>query len=376
MLFDELGAGTDPQEGAALAISILDEVHGRGARVMATTHYPELKAYGYNRPGVINASMEFNVDTLSPTYRLLIGVPGRSNAFEISQRLGLPEHIIDTAKNYTGTETHEVESMIASLETSRIQAEKDAEESARLVAEANELRADLDRKIAEYEATKEELTKKAKEKARKIVDAAKREAEDVIDELHKMQHRANEAVKEHEIIDARKRLEDATPAQENRVLKKQRQLNARAQELKAGDEVKVLSYGQRGTLLKKDKSGEWAVQIGILKMKLPEEDLEYIKPEKVKDTVNVSSVRNRSQAVKLELDLRGERYEDAMHRTEKYLDDALLSNYHQVSIIHGKGTGALREGIQQLLKRHPRVKGYHFGNANEGGYGVTVVEFK
>ena len=376
VLFDELGAGTDPQEGAALAISILDEVHGRGARVMATTHYPELKAYGYNRPGVINASMEFNVDTLSPTYRLLIGVPGRSNAFEISQRLGLPEHIIDTAKNYTGTETHEVESMIASLETSRIQAEKDAEESARLVAEANELHADLDRKIAEYEATKEELTKKAKEKARKIVDAAKREAEDVIDELHKMQHRANEAVKEHEIIDARKRLEDATPAQENRVLKKQRQLNARAQELKAGDEVKVLSYGQRGTLLKKDKSGEWAVQIGILKMKLPEEDLEYIKPEKVKDTVNVSSVRNRSQAVKLELDLRGERYEDAMHRTEKYLDDALLSNYHQVSIIHGKGTGALREGIQQLLKRHPRVKGYHFGNANEGGYGVTVVEFK
>lgn len=376
VLFDELGAGTDPQEGAALAISILDEVHGRGARVMATTHYPELKAYGYNRPGVVNASMEFNVDTLSPTYRLLIGVPGRSNAFEISKRLGLPDHIIETAKSYTGTETHEVESMIASLETSRRQAERDAEESARLLEESNALRADLDAKIAEYEATKEQLTKQAKEKARKIIAEAKQEAESVIDELHKMQHRANKAVKEHEIIDARKRLEDAAPQEENRILKKQRQLNARAQTLQVGDEVKVLSYGQRGTLLKKDKSGEWHVQIGILKMKLPEEDLEYIKPEKVKDTVNVSTVRNRSEAVKLELDLRGERYEEAMHRTEKYLDDAMLANYHQVSIIHGKGTGALREGIQQLLKRHPRVKNYHYGNANEGGYGVTVVEFK
>lgn len=376
VLFDELGAGTDPQEGAALAISILDEVHGRGARVMATTHYPELKAYGYNRPGVINASMEFNVDTLSPTYRLLIGVPGRSNAFEISKRLGLPEHIIEASKAFTGTETHEVESMIASLETSRLEAEKDAEESARLLAEANALRADLDAQMAEYEAKKEALENKAKEKARKIVDEAKREAEEVIDELHKMQHRANQAVKEHEIIDARKRLEGAAPAQENRILKKQRQQNARAEQLQAGDEVKVLSYGQRGTLLSKDKTGDWVVQIGILKMKLPEDDLQYIKPEKTKDTVNVSTVRNRSQAVKLELDLRGERYEDAMHRTEKYLDDALLSNYHQVSIIHGKGTGALRDGIQQLLKRHPRVKGYHFGSASEGGYGVTIVEFK
>ncbi|WP_010303677.1 endonuclease MutS2 [Kurthia senegalensis] len=376
VLFDELGAGTDPQEGAALAISILDEVHGRGARVMATTHYPELKAYGYNRPGVINASMEFNVDTLSPTYRLLIGVPGRSNAFEISKRLGLPEHIIEASKAFTGTETHEVESMIASLETSRLEAEKDAEETARLLEEANELRADLDAQMAEYEAKKETLENKAKEKARKIVEEAKREAEEVIDELHKMQHRANKAVKEHEIIDARKRLEGAAPAQENRILKKQRQQNARAKQLRVGDEVKVLSYGQRGTLIDRDKTGDWVVQIGILKMKLPEDDLQYIKPEKTKDTVSVSTVRNRSQAVKLELDLRGERYEDAMHRTEKYLDDALLSNYHQVSIIHGKGTGALREGIQQLLKRHPRVKGYHFGSASEGGYGVTIVEFK
>lgn len=374
VLFDELGAGTDPQEGAALAISILDEVHGRGARVMATTHYPELKAYGFNRPAVVNASVEFDVETLSPTYRLLIGVPGRSNAFEISKRLGLPDHIIETSKGYTGTETHEVESMIASLEESRLKSEKDSEESARLLQEAKELQAELDAKLKDYDELKESLEKKAKEKAKKIVEDAKRESEAVIDELHKMKTNANKIVKEHEIIEARKRLEEATPV-ENKVLKKQRQINARTQQLQKGDEVRVTSYGQKGVLVEKASNNEWVVQIGILKMKLEEADLEYIKPEKVKDSVNVSNVRGR-EAVKLELDLRGERYEDALYRTEKYIDDALLSNYHRVSIIHGKGTGALRKGVQELLKRHPRVKSYAFGSASEGGYGVTVAELK
>ncbi|GEK30066.1 endonuclease MutS2 [Kurthia zopfii] len=374
VLFDELGAGTDPQEGAALAISILDEVHGRGARVMATTHYPELKAYGFNRPAVVNASVEFDVETLSPTYRLLIGVPGRSNAFEISKRLGLPDHIIETSKGYTGTETHEVESMIASLEESRLKSEKDAEESAHLLQEAKELQAELDAKLKDYDDLKESLEKKAKEKAKKIVEDAKRESEAVIDELHKMKTNANKIVKEHEIIEARKRLEEATPV-ENKVLKKQRQINARTQQLQKGDEVRVTSYGQKGVLVEKASNNEWVVQIGILKMKLDESDLEYIKPEKLKDTVNVSNVRGR-EAVKLELDLRGERYEDALQLTEKYIDDALLSNYHRVSIIHGKGTGALRKGVQELLKRHPRVKSYAFGSASEGGYGVTVADLK
>lgn len=374
VLFDELGAGTDPQEGAALAISILDEVHGRGARVMATTHYPELKAYGFNRPAVVNASVEFDVETLSPTYRLLIGVPGRSNAFEISKRLGLPDHIIETSKGYTGTETHEVESMIASLEESRLKSEKDAEESARLLQDAKELQAELDAKLKDYDELKESLEKKAKEKAKKIVEDAKRESEAVIDELHKMKMNANKIVKEHEIIEARKRLEEATPV-ENKVLKKQRQINARTQQLQKGDEVRVTSYGQKGVLVEKASNNEWVVQIGILKMKLDESDLEYIKPEKLKDTVNVSNVRGR-EAVKLELDLRGERYEDALQLTEKYIDDALLSNYHRVSIIHGKGTGALRKGVQELLKRHPRVKSYAFGSASEGGYGVTVADLK
>ncbi|MGA3676539.1 endonuclease MutS2 [Lysinibacillus agricola] len=375
VLFDELGAGTDPQEGAALAISILDEVHGRGARVMATTHYPELKAYGYNRPGVANASVEFDIETLSPTYRLLIGVPGRSNAFEISSRLGLPESIIDRAKSFTGTDRHEVESMIASLEATRRQSEDDAERSRELLIESEDLRKELQEKVLAYEERKEALDKKAKEKARKIVDEAKIEAESIIADLREMRKNADQVVKEHELIEARKRLEEATPLENNKVLKKAAQVKARAQNLVVGDEVKVLSYGQRGTLLEKVSNSEWVVQMGILKMKISDSDLEYIKPEK-EPVQRITGVKNRNSQIKLELDLRGERFEDAIIRTEKYIDDALLANYGRVSIIHGVGTGALRQGIQTYLKKHKRVKSFRFGEAGEGGFGVTVVELK
>lgn len=373
VIFDELGAGTDPQEGAALAISLLDEVHGRGARVIATTHYPELKAYGYNRPGVANASVEFDVETLSPTYRLLIGVPGRSNAFEISKRLGLPDHIISHAKSFTGTDSKAVDSMIASLEKSRREAEQDAERTQEVLVESEQLKKDLAKQLAEYEQQKERLEEKAKEKARKIVDQARTEAEAVITDLRKMQLNQGSSVKEHELINAKKRLEEAMP--QNRILKKAAKDNAE-KPLKPNDEVKVISFGQKGTLVEKVSKNEWIVQIGILKMKLPESDLSYTKPEKQKETRTMATLKDRDSHIKMELDLRGERYEDALARVEKYLDDALLSNYHQVSIIHGKGTGALRQGVQQYLKKHSRVKSYRFGEAGEGGSGVTVAELK
>ncbi|WP_342505360.1 endonuclease MutS2 [Sporosarcina sp. FSL K6-2383] len=372
IIFDELGSGTDPQEGAALAISILDEVHGHGARVMATTHYPELKAYGYNRPGVANASVEFDIETLSPTYRLLIGVPGRSNAFEISKRLGLQERIIERAKTFTGTDRGEVDSMIVSLETSRVQSEKDAEQTHEVLLETEQLKRELEGRLAEFESMKERLEEKAKEKAKKIVEEAKRESEAVISDLRAMRLNVGANIKEHELIEARKRLEGATPVEAKKVVK----AKVAPRPLQAGDEVKALSYGQKGTLIEKVSSTEWVVQIGILKMKLDQSGLEYVKPEKEKPTFVTTSVRGRDSHIKLELDLRGERYEDAIFRTEKYLDDALLSNYHQVSIIHGKGTGALRQGIQQYLKNHSRVKSYRFGEAGEGGHGVTVVELK
>ncbi|QHJ71655.1 endonuclease MutS2 [Planococcus halotolerans] len=374
VIFDELGAGTDPQEGAALAISLLDEVHGRGARVIATTHYPELKAYGYNRPGVANASVEFNVETLSPTYRLLIGVPGRSNAFEISKRLGLPEHIITHAQSFTGTDSRQVDSMIASLEKSRRESEQDAERSSEVLKESEKLKEELAAQLKQYEQKKEQLEEKAREKARKIVDQARTEAEEVISDLRKMQLNQQGSIKEHQLIEAKKRLEGAAP--ENRILKKAAKDKQREVKLKPNDEVKVISFGQKGTLVEKVSDKEWIVQIGILKMKLPESDLSYTKPEKEKETRTMATLKDRDSYVKLELDLRGERYEDALARVEKYIDDALLSNYHQVSIIHGKGTGALRQGVQQYLKKHPRVKSYRFGEAGEGGSGVTVAELK
>lgn len=375
ILFDELGAGTDPQEGAALAIAILDETVDRGARVMATSHYPELKAYGYNRPSVVNASVEFDIETLSPTYRLLIGVPGRSNAFEISKRLGLSSNVIDHAKSFTGTDRHEVESMIASLEESRLRSEREADEAHLLLEDAQKIRAELEERLRIYDEKKENLEKKAKDKARKIVDEAKKEAESIIAELRKMKENAALSVKEHELIDAKKRLDNAAPIDDNKVLQKAVAARERKQNLQVGDEVKVLSYGQKGSLLQK-AGNEWVVQIGILKMKLPESDLEYVKPEKEQATRPMMNVKNRNSIVKLELDLRGERYEEALIRTEKYLDDALLANYPRVSIIHGKGTGALRQGIQNFLKNHKRVKSYRYGEAGEGGFGVTVVELK
>lgn len=375
ILFDELGAGTDPQEGAALAISILDEVVDKGARVMATTHYPELKAYAYNRKGVINASVEFDIETLSPTYRLLIGVPGRSNAFEISKRLGLKDSIINQAKSYTGTDRREVESMIASLEESRRRAEQEVEEAHEILEEAQQLHAQLEEKLSAFNEKKESLEQKAKEEARKIIEDAKKEAEHIIKELREMQQNANQVIKDHEIIEAKKRLEDALPA-ENPILKKQAKIRERAQNLQPGDEVKVLSYGQKGTLIEKVSDNEWVVQIGILKMKMDESDLEYVKPEKEKQRITLTTVKNRNSHVKLELDLRGERLEDAIMKTEKYLDDALLANYSRVTIIHGKGTGALRQGIQEYLKKHKRVRSFRYGEAGEGGLGVTVVELK
>ncbi|KAF0824449.1 endonuclease MutS2 [Cytobacillus firmus] len=374
VLFDELGAGTDPQEGAALAISILDEVYKRGARVIATTHYPELKAYGYNREGVINASVEFDIETLSPTYKLLIGVPGRSNAFEISKRLGLNDQVIETARSYIGTDTNQVENMIASLEESRRQAEADMAEANDFLKSAEKIHKDLQKQMAEFYEQKDAMYEKAAEKAGDIVEKAKAEAEEIIRDLRKMRMEKHAEVKEHELIEAKKRLSDAAP-QMSTAKNKLKPKNTK-HAFEAGDEVKVLSFGQKGHLLEKVSENEWQVQIGILKMKVAEKDLEYIKSPKPVETKPVATVKGRDFHVSLELDLRGERYENALLRVEKYIDDALLAGYPRVSIIHGKGTGALRQGVQEYLRNHRSVKKIRFGEAGEGGTGVTIVEFK
>jgi DNA mismatch repair protein MutS2 len=374
VLFDELGAGTDPQEGAALAISILDEVHNRGARVIATTHYPELKAYGYNREGVLNASVEFDVETLSPTYKLLLGVPGRSNAFEISKRLGLNDRVIQAARSHVSEDTNQIDKMIASLEASKRQAEIEQEEARDYLKQAEQLHQDMQKQMIEFYENKDAMLEKAAEKAGEILEEAKSEADKIIRDLRKMRIEKHADIKEHELIDAKRRLEAAVPEikkSSNLVSKK-----AKKHTLSPGDEVKVLTFDQKGTLLEKVTGNEWQVQIGILKMKVKEKDLEFISTPKPVETRPMAIVRGREADVKLELDLRGERYEAALLRVEKYIDDALLSNYPRVSIIHGKGTGALRQGVQEYLRNHRSVKKIRFGEAGEGGSGVTVVEFK
>ncbi|MDF2855042.1 MAG: recombination and strand exchange inhibitor protein [Neobacillus sp.] len=374
VLFDELGAGTDPQEGAALAISILDEVHKRGARVIATTHYPELKAYGYNREGVLNASVEFDVESLSPTYKLLLGVPGRSNAFEISKRLGLSDRVIQSARSHVSEDTNQIDKMIASLEDSKRQAEAEQQEARDYLRQAEKLHQDMQKQMQEFYENKDAMLEKAAENAEKIIDEAKSEAESVIRDLRKMRIEKHADIKEHELIDAKRRLEAATPE----ITKSAKQTGKKSKKptLMPGDEIKVLTFDQKGTLLEKVSGSEWQVQIGIMKMKVKEKDMEYIGAPKQVETRPMAIVKGRDNDVKLELDLRGERYEAALSRVEKYIDDALLSNYPRVSIIHGKGTGALRQGVQEYLRNHRSVKKIRFGEAGEGGSGVTIVEFK
>ncbi|MBC1476501.1 endonuclease MutS2 [Listeria welshimeri] len=374
ILYDELGAGTDPQEGAALAIAILDASHEKGASVVATTHYPELKAYGYNRVHATNASVEFNVETLSPTYKLLIGVPGRSNAFDISRRLGLSENIITEARSLVDTESADLNDMISSLEEKRNLAETEYEEARELARGADALLKDLQKEITNYYQQKDKLMEQAREKAANIVTKAEVEAEEIIHELRTMQLNGAAGIKEHELIDAKTRLGKAKPKTINKTIPQAPKQKPHV--FQVGDNVRVLSLGQKGTLLNKISDKEWNVQIGIIKMKIKTIDLEYIQPETPKKQRIITSVHSSDSPAKSELDLRGERYEDALQKVDKYLDEALLAGYPQVAIIHGKGTGALRTGVTEYLKNHRMVKSIRFGAAAEGGNGVTIVEFK
>ena len=370
ILFDELGAGTDPSEGAALAMSILDHVRNLGALVMATTHYPELKAYSYNREGVMNASVEFDVETLSPTYKLLMGVPGRSNAFDISKKLGLSLNIINKAKTMIGTDEQEINNMIESLEKNSKRVDEQRIELDRLVKEAQATHDELAKQYQQYQNYEKSLMDEAKEKANQRVKSATKEADAILKELRELRDQKGADVKEHELIDKKKQLDDQYEAKSI----KQNVQKQKYDKIQVGDEVKVLSYGQKGEVLELVGEEEAVVQMGILKMKLPIEDLEKMKKKKEKPTKMVT--RSNRQTVTTELDLRGYRYEDALIELDQYLDQAVLSNFEQVYIIHGKGTGALQKGVQQHLKRHKSVKTFRGGMPSEGGFGVTVASLK
>jgi len=374
VLFDEIGAGTDPQEGAALAMSILDEVIQTGARVIATTHYPELKAYGYNREKVVNASVEFDVETLQPTYRLLIGVPGRSNAFDISKRLGMKDRVINRAKSHIGVDSTSVENMIAALEKAQINAEKEYEEAHRTLKESEKLHYQIDKMWKELEHRKQEIYWKAEEKAEKALKQAREEAEEIVEEIRKM--KTDSAIKEHEFIEAKKMLEEAQPELTDKQKSEKARGSSEQKELQPGDEIKLLTINQKGTVLEKISDKEYLVQVGIMKVKVKRNDLQLLGRKKDMAEKPLATVKGSNYHVRPELDLRGERYEDAMIRLEKYLDDALLAGYAKVSIIHGKGTGALKKGVQEFVKKHPRIASNRTGAMGEGGSGVTILELR
>lgn len=380
VLFDELGAGTDPQEGAALAISILDQVGQIGAFVMATTHYPELKIYGYNRSGTINASMEFDVDTLSPTYHLLIGIPGRSNAFDISKRLGLSSSIIDQSKQIIDGESQDLNEMISDLENQRKMTETEYLEMRHYVDESESLHHDLKEAYELFFEEREKELNKAKAKANEIIEEAQAKAEGIISDIRQMQLRSTSSsnVKEHELIDVKTQLSDLkheeTHLAKNKVLQKAKVKKT----FKAGDDVMVETFGQRGTLVNKVGNKEWQVQLGILKMNVSEDNMTLLAPEK-EPTRRMTSVRSDSggsrSSVKTQLDLRGKRFEEAVAEVDQYIDAALLAGYPQVTIVHGRGTGALKKGVQDYLKNNRRVKKYEYAPPNQGGDGATIVSF-
>ena len=377
VLLDELGAGTDPAEGSALAIAILEHIIAKGCRTIATTHYSELKAYAYNRKGVINASMEFDIATLSPTYRLLVGVPGRSNAFAIAERLGLDLDIIQKAKVQVSAEDKMVENMIASLEENRISAETERQEAEQLRLEMDKLRQKLEDEKRRFEEQKEKLLLKAEQDAKQAVIKARREADEVIQELRKLAMEEGASIKEHKLIEAKKKLEQAEP---ELVQAKKRSVANKKQKLSVGDDIKVFSLNSRGSILELHK--DYAlVQLGIMQMKVKLDDMELIQAAStVKDSPKKAPgamlKRAKDDSVKLELDLRGEALEEAILEVDRFIDEAFLDNMGQVYIIHGKGTGILRSGIQDFLRRHKLVKAFRDGAYGEGGNGVTVVQLK
>lgn len=376
VLLDELGAGTDPAEGSALAISILDYIHQIGCRIIATTHYSELKAYAYQTKGTINASMEFDIQTLSPTYRLLVGVPGRSNAFAIAERLGLSRRIIEHARTQVGEEDKRVESMIASLEENRLVAEAERESAERLRHEAEEMRRKLEAQQMKFDEQRDKLLEKAERDAREAVAKARREADEVIADLRRMAQEEAGGVKDHRLVEAKRRLDQAAPELRE---KQVRAAKKRPERIEAGDEVRVVSLGQKGHVVEIVSSTEATVQLGIMKMKVVLTNLEKIGSPVQKKPAHQAAVtvkRTRDDSVRMELDMRGLNMEEALIEADRFLDESFLGNLGQVYLIHGKGTGVLRTGMQEYLRRHKHVKSYRMGNYNEGGAGVTVVELK
>lgn len=373
LLLDELGAGTDPQEGAALAMSILEDLRLRQVKTMATTHYPELKAYGIETAYVQNASMEFDTASLRPTYRFMQGVPGRSNAFEIAKRLGLSDVIVGDASKQINQD-NDVNRIIEQLEEQTLESRKRLENIRQVEQENLKMNRALKKLYNELNREKETELNKAREQAAEIVDLALAESDDILKNLH-----SKSQLKPHEIIEAKAQLKKLAPEKvdlsKNKVLQKAKKKRAP----KVGDDIIVLSYGQRGTLTNQLKDGRWEAQVGLIKMTLEEKEFDLVQAQQEapvkKKQVNVVK-RAGGKGPQARLDLRGKRYEEAMEALDAFIDQALLNNMAQVDIIHGIGTGVIREGVTKYLQRNKQVKSFGYAPQNAGGSGATIVTFK
>ena len=378
VLLDELGAGTDPVEGAALAQSILEKLHGAGARTIATTHYSELKNFAYSRTRMENASVEFDRASLRPTYRLLIGKPGRSNAFEIAQRLGLPPELIEGAKSFLSAEQIQFAELVRNLEKSQQEAEADRAAAARLVEEAKAIKDKHEQLVAELAQKREAILSKAGEEARMLVKTAKNEAETAVRELREKLSAESARAREKAIQETRGRLSNLQRKARRAVPEKFYGGQVPAM-LCAGQEVFLPRFNQRGHVIEPPGKGEKEVQIqvGIIKINVPVKDLRTVgeEPKAGRGQSEVAAMLlDKTRDISAELDIRGQFAAEAILTVEKYLDDAYLASLPRVSLIHGKGTGSLRAAVHRLLKGHQRVKSFRLGEQGEGGYGVTIVE--
>ena len=380
VLFDELGAGTDPTEGAALAIAILSHLHSRNIRTMATTHYSELKVYALSTPGVENACCEFDVESLRPTYRLLIGIPGKSNAFAISGKLGLPDYIIEDAKKRLSEQDVSFEDLLSDLEASRRTIEKEREEIAAYRREAENLKQQAAQRQAKLDEQRDRIIREANEKANAILREAKEVADETIRNFHKFGKEnisAAEMEKERERL--RKKIKDTSAASSLGSQKPKKQ--HKPSDFKLGESVKVLSMNLTGTVSSlPDSRGNVTVQMGILRSQVNISDLEIIEEpspytqKKFSRTSKGKIAMGKSLSVSPEINLLGKTVDEAVSELDKYLDDALLSHLNTVRVVHGKGTGALRKGIHEYLRRQKHVKSYHLAEFGEGDAGVTIVE--
>lgn len=382
VLFDELGAGTDPTEGAALATSILNHLHSRGIRTMATTHYSELKVYALSTPGVENASCEFDVETLRPTYRLLIGIPGKSNAFAIASRLGIPDYIIEDAKTHLSEQDESFEDILTDLETSRKTLDKERETIAAYKREIERLKMETSQKQEKLEAQRDRILREANEKAHAILEDAKETADETMRNFHKF-GKANisaaEMEKERERL--RKKMAKTRSGMTPEPAKPKKQY--KPSDFKLGESVKVLSMNLTGSVVSlPDAKGNLDVQMGILRSKVNISDLEIIdeKPnylQKTSKRTGKGKIKmNKSLTVATEINLLGKTVDEAVAELDKYLDDASLAHLSSVRIVHGKGTGALRQGIHKYLKRQKHVKSFRLGAFGEGDAGVTIAELR